>query len=81
MPVPESGLGLLFHAPQEQVQVPCWGALLASGSPSTYRAQRLTGRKNTCFLMMLSPVKQDGVRGEGTTRLDTYRKHEATMTA
>lgn len=62
--------------------LPYWGALLASGSPSTYLVQRLTGRKNTCFLMMLSPVKQDGVRAEGTTtRLDSYGKHEATMTA
>lgn len=54
--------------------LPCWGALLASGSPSTYLVQQLTDRKNTCFLMMLSPVKQDGVKGEGTTRLDSYGK-------
>lgn len=54
--------------------LPCWGAPLAAGSPSTYPARLLTGRRSTCFLMTLSPVedKQDSVTGEGyTARLGT----------
>lgn len=49
--------------------LPCWGALLAAGSPSTYPAQLQNGRKSTCFLMTSSPVgsRQDSVTREGTT--------------
>lgn len=53
--------------------LPCWGAPHAAGSPSTYPARLLTGRRSTCFLMMLSPVGdgKDHVTGENTARLGT----------
>ena len=46
---------------------PCWDAPLAAGSPSTYPARPLTGRRSTCFPTTSSPVGdgQDSVTGEG----------------
>lgn len=54
--------------------LPCWGVLLAAGSPSICLVQLLTGRKSTCFPMMLSPVGANRtVWGKGvTTRLVSY---------
>lgn len=49
--------------------LPCWGVLLAEGSPSTYPAQLPIGRRSTCFLTTLSPARdrQDSVREVGTS--------------
>lgn len=70
---PQSGFHLIFQDPARAgIGLPCWGALLAAGSPSTCLVQPLTGRKSTCFPMRWSPVGANRMLGERiTTRLYT----------
>ena len=51
---------------------PCWDARLAAGSPSTYPAQLLTGRRSTCFLRTSSPAGVAQCHGEGEARWRTF---------
>lgn len=56
--------------------LPCWGVQLAAGSPSTYPARLLTGRRSTCFLTTLSPTGTDRTvsQGRGTQQGRAWQK-------
>lgn len=66
-PLPHARVRALAPGAGGDTGPPCWDALLAAGSPSTYPARPLTGRRSTCFPTTLSPVgdQQDSVTGEG----------------